>query len=38
MTKQLLYEAAILACIIFSSGFSGVVFYNLFVINVLKRK
>jgi len=41
MIKQTLFEIAVLACIVFSSGFSAVSFYVLFVegkYNSFKRK
>jgi hypothetical protein len=38
MIKQALYEVAILACIIFSSGVSVAVPCNLFVLNTFNRK
>jgi hypothetical protein len=38
MTKQVLFDIVILICILFSSGLSATVLYNIFVINVLKRK
>jgi len=38
MIKQILYETAILTCIIFSSGFSTAIFYDLFVLRILHKE